>query len=238
MARVVRTLAPAALLTFVVACATLNRPVTVDPDASFAAHQEHGGLAIDRLEHGRTARLRPAGWLRLPGAPTYELESGGETIAALWLSGSHVVVRRAASASAPLLGEVIPSWDEGAIRLALQAAGGPAFRTDRFVRQQPGGGPGALTRAAQSVIDVRGTYEGTLRDARGVAMGFVRARVGPYQPAPRIYDGAVPAGITPALAVAAAAALEAEIDWIEDHALNVYRGNSGGHLEQSIPLPR
>ncbi len=218
-------------------CVALHRPVPVDPEATFAAHQEHAGLAIDRLARGRSGELRPAGWLRRPGAPAFVLVADGQRIAALWPTPDRVVVRSAMSREAPLVGEVASSWDDGAIRLALQPAGGPAFRSDPFAREG-GAGPALLTRTVQTVIDIRGTYRAPLRDSSGAAVGWLRARISPYQEASRIFDGVLPAAIQPELAAAAATALNGEIDWIEDHALNVYRGNSGGPLERSIPAPR
>ncbi len=219
-------------------CVALHRPVPVDPEATFAAHQEHAGLAIDRLARGRSGELRPAGWFRRPGAPAFVLVADGQRIAALWPTPDRVVVRSAMSREAPLVGEVASSWDDGAIRLTLQPAGGPSFRSDPLAREGGGTGTATLTRSAQTVIDVRGTYRATLRDSSGVAVGWLRTRISPYQEASRIFDGALPAAIQPELAVAAATALNGEIDWIEDHALNVYRGNSGGPLERSIPAPR
>ncbi len=219
-------------------CASLHRPVPVDPEVTFAAHQEHAGLAIDRLARGRSGELRPAGWLRGPGDPAFVLVADGQRIAALWPTGDRVVVRASTSREAPLVGDVGSSWDGGSIRLALHPAGGPAFRTDPFAREGGGTGPATLTRAAETVIDVRGTYRATLRDPGGTAVGWLRTRISPYQEASRIFDGVLPAAIQPELAAAAATALNVEIDWIEDHAINVYRGSSGGPLEHSIPAPR
>src|SRR4029077_4088476 len=76
-----------------VACTILHPTVTVDPAATFAAHLEHGGIAVDRLERGRSGRLEPPAWLRRPGAPSFVLESEGQVIAAFWLAGSDVTVR-------------------------------------------------------------------------------------------------------------------------------------------------
>src|SRR5438093_8219488 len=119
-------------------CVALHRPVPVDPEVTFAAHQEHSGLAIDRLGRGRSGALRPAGWLRRPGAPTFVLLADGQRIAALWPAGDRVVVRSATAREAPLVGEVASGWDTGAIRLALRPAGSPAFSSDPFARE--GGG--------------------------------------------------------------------------------------------------
>ena len=64
----------------------------------------------------------------------------------------------------------------------------------------------------------------------------LRVRISPYQTAPRIYEAALPTTIPPPLAAATAAALDAEVDWIESHATNVYRGTGDGPLERSVPL--
>jgi hypothetical protein len=216
-------------------CTALYRPtVQIDAAATFGAHRVSTGLDVDRLERGQTATLRPASWLRLAGEPTYALTAEGHRIAAFWLDGSQVIVRREASRGSPLIGRIDPSWEMNAIR----PADGPSFQTDPFIRQQTGGGPDRLSRIAQTVLDVRGKYEAVLRDEKGAAVGNLRVRITPYQEAARVYESVLPPAIPPALAVAAAAALDAEIDWIEDHAVNVYRGSGGGQLEQSIPIGR
>src|SRR5262245_36020267 len=66
-----RRLTAAAVLAIFLAttgCPVVRHPVEVDPAATFAAHQEHAELAVDRLERGRVGRLVPASWLRRPGA--------------------------------------------------------------------------------------------------------------------------------------------------------------------------
>ena len=234
--RVIRG-AVAFLVTTAGCTAIVHRPVEVDPAATFAAHQEHAALVVDRLERGRAGRLVPSSWLRMPGAPTFALEADDERVAAVWLAGSAAVVRRKSAGTSPLVGEVTPAWEEGAIRLTLKPATGPAFRTDTFARKAAGGGPPALSRVAQTVIDVRGTYEATVRDSSGAPAGWMRARIGPYLPAPRIFESAFAADVPPELVAGAAAALNAEIDWIEDQALNVYRG-TGDSLERSFPAQR
>ena len=221
------------------ACAVLRQPVSVDPAASFAAHLDHGGLTVDRLERGRSGNLRAPSWLRLPGAPTFVLEDAErQRVAALWRSGSEVTVRPTVSEDAPVTGRVRPGWDEGAIRLVLEPSNGDALHTDVFARQGTGMGPSTLTRAAETVIDVRGVYEAPVRDGKGASVGWLRVRVSPYQTAPRIYEAALPTSVPPALAAASAAALDAEIDWIESHATNVYRGSGSTPLERSVPLGR
>ncbi len=225
--------------TLAAGCAAIQRPVEVDPAATFAAHQEHVVLVVDRFERGRAGRLGPASWLRRPGAPAFVLDVGGDKVAAMWVAGSQVVVRRTASEASALVGDVTPSWQDGAIRLALGPAGAPAFRTDLFARKGAGGGPPALSRVSETVLDVRGTYEATVRDASGASKGWFRVRIGPYLPAPRIYEAALAPELPPELAAGAAAALNAEIDWIEGHALNVYRSTGeDGSLERSLPVER
>src|SRR5262249_22308026 len=151
----------------------------------------------------------------------------------------NVTVRSAAAETAPAIGRVRPDWVEGAIRFSLEPHDGDPYRTDILRRERPGLGPLELTRADQTVLDVRGVYEATVRDRRGVAAGWCRTRISPYQEASRIYEAALPAAVPPALAAATAVALDAEIDWIENHALNVYRGNSSGApLGQSVPMSR
>jgi hypothetical protein len=224
---------------FALGCAALQHTVAVDPEATFAAHREHAGMVIDRLGRDGSGTLAPAGWFRRPGDPTFVLRADGAEVAAYWLSGRRVVVRRTAEEGAPAVGEIDPAWDDGgAIRLSLTGAEGSALRTDAFARQMADTGPATLTRASQTVIDVRGTYRATLRDGQGAPVGWLRVRVGPYLPAPRIFDGALPAAVDPALAVGAAVALDAEIDWIESHTVDVYRGDGGGALERSVPVRR
>jgi hypothetical protein len=55
---------------------------------------------------------------------------------------------------------------------------------------------------------------------------------------PRIYDGVLPSDVGPGVAAATAVALSSEIDWIESHTFDVYRGTGGGPLQESVPLGR
>src|SRR5262249_28834180 len=102
---------------------------------------------------------------------------------------------------------------------------------------RPGGGTATsvLTRDAQTILDVRGRYQAALHDATGATVGWLRLRIGPYEPAPRIYEGALPAGVSEALAVAAVISLASEIDWIEGHTETVYQKDRGP-LIQSVPI--
>jgi len=215
-------------LVAVVGCALSPARVPVEPDVTFAAHEEHGRVVVDRLPGDGAAVATPPGWFRLWGGPTFVLRREGEAISALWRAApGEVRVRASAARTAALIGTVEPSHEDGAVRLTLHPAGAAPLRTDVLERTSPGGGPPRLTRTAQTVLDVRGTYRAEVRDAAGKPAGWLRVRIGPYQPAPRIYDGVLPSEVPPGLAVAAVVAVGSEIDWIEDHALNVYRGTGG-----------
>jgi len=215
----------------------LRQPVTIDPSANFGAHVVHGGLDVDRFPGGGAGQVAPPSWFRRPGAPALVVESDGKRLGALWVSADRVVVRPGLSETPPLVGDVTKSWDDGAVRLALRSSDGPALRSDALRRTQSTGGPDVLSRNAQTVIDVRGSYEAPVREANGTAVGWVRVRIGPYQPAARIYEASLPATVSPALAAAVAVALDGEIDWIEAQSLNVYKGTDRtGPLQESVPI--
>jgi hypothetical protein len=46
----------------------------------------------------------------------------------------------------------------------------------------------------------------------------------------------LPGDVDMGLAAATGVALGSELDWIEAHVLDVYRGNVGGPLKQSVPI--
>jgi hypothetical protein len=219
------------------ACARLHAPVTVDPDATFAAHLEHDGLRIDRLGHAQAGTIGPASWFRGPGAAAFVVETDGERQGALWVTAERVVVRTTAAECSPSIGEVSKSWDDGAIRLTIHPNDGPVLQSDVLRRSEPGGGPDELTRNVQIVLDVRGKYEAPVREPNGTAVGWLRVAISPYQPAARIYQASLPTSVPPALTAATAVALDGEIDWIEAQAINVYQGNHRtGPLQESVPL--
>jgi hypothetical protein len=221
------------------ACSCFLRPksltMPVDPEATFAAHAEHGGIALDRTGRGPLGKVAPAGWLRTPGSPTFVLRLAEQPVAFFWLSGDRVVARPGESSAEPATVEVLPAFEAGAIKLTIRPRGSGALRTDTLARED-GGGSSLLSRNAQTVLDVRGTYRTTVRDEKGTPVGWFRVRIGPYQGAARIYDAQLPADIDDTLPVAVMLALHDEIDWIERHATDVYRGNPGDSLERSIDL--
>jgi len=216
----------------------LSRSVEIDPDVNFAAHVEHDHIMLDRLPGLHGGVVEAPGWFHWGTTSSFVVLSEGKKVADLSLTAPATVqVRGGGGSGAPMLGEIEPSWEDNAIRLTLRSSG-DVLRSDLFERTVTGGGPPALSRNAQTVLDVRGTYRAALRDAKGGETGWLRVKVTPYAESPRIYDGVLPAEVGPGLAAATAVALGSEIDWIENHALNVYRGTSGGPLRESVPMGR
>jgi len=235
---VMRILTPLALLVLL-GCLRMSRPVSIDPDVNFAAHVEHDQIVLDRVPGGHGGVVEVPGWFHWGTSSSFVVTSEGQTVADLSLTAPATVqVRSGGGAGAPVLGAIEPSWEDNAIRLTLRPSGDAILRSDLFARTVTGGGPPVLSRNAQSVIDVRGTYRAALRDEKGSETGWLRVRVTPYAESPRIYDGVLPADVGPGLAAATAVALGSEIDWIEGHTLNVYRGTSGGPLRESVPMGR
>ena len=223
-------------LSLAIVCGCGARAIPLQSDASFGMHQENRTFVVDRPKSSPPGVVTAAEWLRTPGAPAWALRRNGETLAAYWIDGNASTTARAGrSIGDRPLGEVSPSWDDNAIRLQLVPPGGQAIKSDVFARAADEGGTPVLTRAAQTILDVRGRYQAALRDATGVEVGWLRLRVGPYEPAARIYEAKLPAGVSDDLAVAAVISLASELDWIEGHTQNVYQKDRGP-LIQSIPL--
>jgi hypothetical protein len=122
-------------------------------------------------------------------------------------------------------GAVNAYWERGAIRLALTPVDVSGFSSDVFERIDGNRTTAVLGPPAETNLDVRGVYRAELRDATGASVGWLRVSVSPFDVAPRVYDGNVPATITPQVISAALARLDAELDGIEAHAQNVYLGN-------------
>jgi hypothetical protein len=202
------------------ACARAPGTFPVETGVTFALHAEHGAFVVDRMRDGATGVLAAPGWLPTPNAPALVLRTDGDVRAALWRVGqSRVLVREGESTLAPRTGEVLSSWEDGAVRLALWARDGATLRTDTFRREQ-GTGPPLLSRDARIPIGVGGTYRATVRDAGDAAVGWMRAQIGE---ASRAYDAVLPRAVDDGLAAAAAVALDAEIGWIEEHAVDTRR---------------
>jgi hypothetical protein len=230
------TVAVLTSLSVAVACGCGVRAIPLDSDASFAMHQENRTFVVDRPRSGTPAVVTAAEWVRLPGAPAWALRRNGETLAGYWIDGNAGTTARAGLlASDRSLGDVRPTWDNNAIRLHIEPPGGEPVVSDVFARTESGGATSVLTRDTETILDVRGRYQAALRNAAGAEVGWMRLRIGPYQPAARIYEAKLPAGMSEDLAVAAVISLASEIDWIEGHTQNVYQKDRGP-LIQSVPM--
>lgn len=206
-------------------CAT-RVVVPVDPKVDFAAHVEHRGLVVDRGLGGEPAVLEPARTLPFSSGPTFLLQAHDETLAALWVKDpAHVTVRQTPDPAAPVIGRVEAHWNAGAINLTLRPGDGPELHTGLFERTDGPGIPSVLRWNANTVLDVRGMYEADLFDTSGARVGWLRVRISPYLGAGRIYDGVLPPSLPESLATAAFELVDSDVDYIEDHAVDVYQGN-------------
>jgi hypothetical protein len=122
-------------------------------------------------------------------------------------------------------GVVDAYWEHGAIRLAFRPAVASGFSTDVFERIDGRRVAAVLGSPVETNLDVRGVYRAELRDMSGAPVGWLRVRVSPFDAPPRVYDGSVPATLSPQMITTALARLDAEIDRIEAHAPDVYVGN-------------
>lgn len=208
-------------------CTPTLHAIPVDPNVDFAMHlQRRGELVVDEMQGTSPAMLVPAGWQSLTGGPRFLLQAHGKTIAALWFPESNrMIVRESADPQSPVIGEINAGWEKGAIHLTLTPANGAAVQTGEFDRIDGRIATTALSSQAQTVLDLRGTYRAELRDSKGASVGWLRVQISPYQAATRIYDGVLPASLDGPLSAAAVALLDSDVDYIEDHALNVYMGN-------------
>ena len=198
----------------------------IDPGVDFAAHVEHRGLVVDEMVGGSPAALVPAGGLPWSGGPQYLLQEQDKTIAALWFpSPGHMIVRQSADPQSPLLGQVEAVWTDGAIHLTLEPANGAKLQTGAFNRIDGRVATAALSSQARTVLDLRGIYRAQLRDANGETVGWLRAQLSPHRASPRIYDGRLPESVNGPLTTAAVALLDYDVDYLEDHAVDVYQGN-------------
>jgi hypothetical protein len=218
-----RTSGVVAVLCVLMVCGAPAHAAATDPPVDFTAHLEHQGLVIDQARSGEPAVVAPAGSLFSNGA-NYVLQAGGKTLAGLWVKDpGHVTVRRTADPDSPLIGTVAATWQQGAIRLTLQPADGPSMQVGRFHRIE--GPRPELLSPVTTVVDLRGMYLATLRDAQGNDAGWLRVRISPYQDARRIYDASLPASVSEPLAAAAVVLVNSDVSYIRSRAVDVYMGN-------------
>jgi hypothetical protein len=153
--------------------------------------------------------LTARGRLHDPDAPEFVLRVGDETRAGLWIVGrTRVLARDSTDNRAARVGEVLSTWDDGAIRLTLYPRSGAPLASDTF--RAVGGR--VLARSSTPA----GTYRAALRDTNGAEVGWLRVDAGAAG-APRAYDAVLPERVDDAVAAAAAAALDVELGWIAEH---------------------
>jgi hypothetical protein len=208
----------------VTGCGLAPHVVPVDPGVNFAAHRESRGLVIDRMAGVHPAVLVPAGWWWFGSGPRFLLRADATTLATLWQHSGDFIVRRGTDQTTATLGWVRAGWDHGAITLALTPTGVAGVNTSMFRRLDGRPAPAALGQHADTIFDVRGVYRADIVDHSGESVGWLRVRIAPDE-ATMIYDGVLPADIDGPLAAAAAARLDVEVGWLEDHAENPYVGN-------------
>jgi hypothetical protein len=196
----------------------------LDTQATFAAQQVHGGFLLDRLPGGDTGIVEPSTWINLSGMPWLRVRTTQGTQGTLRLTSPGRVVIH--DASAQPVADVAPTWDTGTIHLTLLPAGGTPLRLGPFERVDGSSGYSTLTRNAQTSLDVQGVYRATLRDAQDRHVGWLQVRIIESYGA-RLFQGVLPE-VSLEEQAGLVLALNSEIDWIENHVLDVHRGRSGG----------
>ena len=176
--------------------------------ANFSARETARGLHVDRAG-GAMGKLSSNGWFRRPGEPMFVYREGGKTVAGVWVGSSDAaMVRSGTTESSPLIGRIVPAWKDGMLSLTIEPAGGAAVQTTVFQRASGGG---ALDRHTTTWEALQGSYRATLQ-AGGKDAGWLGVEVSPEGGAR--FSGDLPASIPPALAAAAAAAIEDEVNYI------------------------
>ena len=176
--------------------------------ATFSARETSRGLHVDRAG-GAMGKLSSNGWFRRPGEPMFVYREGGKTVAGVWVGSSDAaMVRSGTTESSPLVGRIVPAWKNGQLWLTIEPAGGAAVQTTVFQRASGGG---ALDRHTSTWEALQGSYRATLQ-AGGKDAGWLSVDVSAEGGAR--FSGDLPASIPPALAAAAAASIEDEVNYI------------------------
>src|SRR5262245_54295506 len=229
------SLAPVVLIYGVcIACGAVAPPTAdeisraasdLNPEATFAAHQVHAGFVLDRLQRDAPGVVEQAN-INWTGIAKFRVRTGEGTAGDLWLTApASVTVREAGAREA---GDVAPTWDNGAIRFTLRPSTGSPLRLGPFERVGGGAGYSVLSRNALTLLDVAGIYRATAFDAHDQPVGWLEVKVvEPFRP--RVFEGVLP-GMSATAEAGVMLALNSEIDWIENHSLDGYRGTYGGHV--------
>ena len=213
-----RLVTPWAAIVLVAGCVRYDTQLVppIDPAATFAAHSVHGGLTIDRIQGATSGRIVGGSFGR------FVAYADDAPIAVLRVTDLATVVARTTNdANAPPDVTVLPSWTADGIRLTVTSSAG-TLHTGQFVRTDGRAGMPTLARTGQTNLDVRGTFRADVMDAGGTPRGWFTVYV-PGPDTPRMFVGALadsPIAIGPAMALA----LVSELDWIDDHTIDVYRG--------------
>jgi hypothetical protein len=196
----------------------------LNPQATFAAHQVHAGFVLDRLQPDATGVVEQANLINWTFVPEFRVRTVAGDVGDLRLTApASVTVRESGVQEA---GQVAPAWDNGAIRFTLRPATGAPLRFGPFERIDGGAGYSVLSRNALTLLDVQGVYRATVFDAHDQPVGWWEVEiVEPFRP--HVFAGVLP-GASPAAQAGVMLALNSEIDWIENHVLDVWRGMSGG----------
>ena len=219
-----RTLSLALAAVVVNACSLHSPYVPADPRVDFTAHSSYRGLAVDQMAAGRSATIVAAETTPVSGGPTHVFPVDGGAPAGLWMADrDHLIVRRTLDVTAPLTGEILASRRHGAIQLTFLLADGRTFHTSRFHRVESDNFPRTLNRELFDLADLPGVFRTELRDAAGVAVGWLSVRILPYQGLPREYRGDVPQPLNGPIAAGAVALVDSEIHSIIDR--NAFPGD-------------
>jgi hypothetical protein len=197
----------------------------LDPQATFAAHQIHDGFLLDRLPGNETGIVEPSSWINLSATARFRVRTTQGPQGTLRLvSPAQVVIHNAEAQPAA---DVDPTWDDtGSIHLTLLPAAGGPLHLGPFQRVGGDSGYSTLTRNAQTTLDVQGLYRANIRDAHDRQVGWLQVRIIDSYGA-RLFEGVLP-GVPPETQAGLVLALNSEIDWIENQAIDIHRGTSGG----------
>jgi hypothetical protein len=198
-------------------CVVAANPIPAEPGVTFAAHTVHGGLVVDHMQNGDTGMAQPEGGLSSLTHPEYDVHFNGANGDRRLVGTGPIVIHRGTSDEGPVSGRVEPSWDDQAIRLTLRPTNGPPLKTDVFSRTDAAAGMDEITRTANTSLDLRGSYQATLRDPEGRDVGWLRVEVSPRGATMTKVEGVLPPTVGEGMAVAAAETLREEVDWISQH---------------------
>lgn len=183
------------------------------PAPTFVAHRTASGLMVDHLKGTPPGRLTCSG--ELTGATRCRFVSG---------DGSSIEIPQSSDDGGRSVGAsgVTRAWEANALRVTLYTPDRAPLESEIFCRRE-GTSVFRLSRTMPSNLDLRGTFQASLRDPSGTAVGWLRVTI--ERCGIRTFEGAFPESVDPGLILATAHALDSEIEWIEDHTLDAYKGS-------------